>query len=786
MKNILKSTLRTFSRKPVINLINLGGLAISLALVIILTLYCYSELTTDRFHKNIDRIYFYGSADNNLFAPGVLKDHIDMKVPGVEATIRIADAWEAPVFQHGNKEPVTSDILFVDEDFFNVFSYKSLDGNLKSALAEPMSVVITKSLSDKLFGPEQAIGKSIKYNNNQELIVKAVIQEPNANSSLVINAVTSLATKKILEPNEGEFSQWDWYNFRTFVLLKNDVNPVETGKLIKSLFPREEQAHQKNNTLIGFKDLYFYKFTDYGVTSYIKSGQKEKVFILLLVAALVLTIALVNFINISSSQWNDRIRQTGVMKIIGAKRSVILKNILSESALLFFAALIISFLIVNSLSPFIRNYTGVYFNSNLLFSAGFIFISLTATLLLSSVFSLFPALQISTSKATDNIKKGANYSKTKIPTKAILVSIQFTIAIVLIAFTILVKKQIQFGGSNLGFNQENIIGIQITDQLNEKMDVLRKSLADIPEIKKTSFTQYYPGRMNSEWARPLTANGETKQIGFKTFCADGTFFEIMNLRLVQGRFYSDKVATDADKVIVNEAFLREYDLSDPLGASIGSFRNGQNFEIVGVVKDFHYRPVNEPIAPLVIRNQPMYSYCLVNLQTKTFEQLRNSNEKIKKVTTQLSPSFPSEISFMNQAVQNMYQSELLFQRAFALFAGCAIVLSCLGILALSLFSCQRRIKEIGIRKVNGAKDLEVITMLNVDFMKWVLVAFVIACPIAWFAMNKWLENFAYKTEISWWIFALSGLLSVGISFLTISFQSWRAATRNPVESLRYE
>jgi putative ABC transport system permease protein len=767
-------------------MINLGGLAVSLSLVIILSLYCYSELTTDRFHKNIDRIYFYGSASNNLFSPGVLKEHIDLKVPGVEATIRISDTWDAPVFRYGKNEPFTSDMIFVDDDFFKVFSYKSMSGDLHKALTEPMSVVITKSLSDKLFGSEPAIGKTIKYNNNQELTVNAVIEEPTTNSSLVFQAVTSMSTRKILQPNDGEFTEWNWYNFRTFVLLKNDADPLETGKIIRGLFPRAEQAQQKDNTLISFKELYFYKFFDFGATSYIKSGQKSKILILLLVAALVLIIALVNFINISTYQWNDKIRQTGVMKIIGAKRSVILINILSESALLFFTALMISFFIVNFSSPFIRNYTGVYFNEQLLFSGGFIVLSFTITLLLSALFSLFPALHISSSKATDNINKRAIFSRTRISTKAILVSIQFTIAIVLIAFTILVTKQIKFGGSNLGFNQENIIGIQLNSELHEKREILRKILTEYPEVKKLSFTQYYPGKMSSEWARPLIIDGETKEVGFKTFCADETFFEMMNLRLIQGRFYSDTVATDANKVIVNEAFLRKYDLADVTGGLINTFRDGQNYEIVGVVKDFHYRPVNEPIAPLVIRNDPHYSCCLVNLQTKNFEQLRISYDKIKKTSTGLSPSFPTEITFLDLAVQNMYKSELLFQRAFTLFAGCAIVISCLGMLALSLFSCQQRTKEIGIRKVNGARDLEVITMLNVDFIKWVLVSFIIACPLAWFIMHKWLENFAYKTEISWWIFALSGILSVGISFLTISWQSWRAATRNPVESLRYE
>jgi putative ABC transport system permease protein len=209
-------------------------------------------------------------------------------------------------------------------------------------------------------------------------------------------------------------------------------------------------------------------------------------------------------------------------------------------------------------------------------------------------------------------------------------------------------------------------------------------------------------------------------------------------------------------------------------------------EIIGVVKDFHYKPVTIPVGSLIIQNEPRSSYCLVSANTKDFKSLDRFIQEIKTETNKLSPSFPVEISFLDQAVENLYKSEIQFRRTFSLFAGCAIVICCLGILAMSLFACQRRIKEIGIRKVNGARISEVMTMLNRDFVKWVAIAFVIATPIAYFAMNKWLESFAYKTELSWWIFALAGLLALGIALLTVSWQSWKAATRNPVEALRYE
>jgi putative ABC transport system permease protein len=241
-------------------------------------------------------------------------------------------------------------------------------------------------------------------------------------------------------------------------------------------------------------------------------------------------------------------------------------------------------------------------------------------------------------------------------------------------------------------------------------------------------------------------------------------------------------------MLVNETFVREHEMENPIGAKfmMGFGPNAALAEIIGVVKDFHYKPVTIPIGSLIIQNEPWSAYCLVSLTAGDFKSLNRFIQEIKTETNKLSPSFPVEISFLDEAVERLYQSELQFRRTFSLFSGCAIVISCLGILAMSLFACQRRIKEIGIRKVNGATISEVMAMLNRDFVRWVAIAFVIATPIAWFIMDKWLESYAYKTPVSWWIFALAGLLALGIALLTVSWQSWRAATRNPVEALRYE
>jgi putative ABC transport system permease protein len=783
MRYLFKTIIQSFRRRPATNLINLLGLAISLTLVIALSVYCYSELTTDNYQVNGNRIYLYGLKGDLIYTPGILKDNIDLNIPSVESVVRMGGSWEAPVFQVENKEPITSDLIFADEDFFNLFTYKVLEGDLKSALKDPMKIVITKTLSDKLFGGQSALGKTVKLNNTQTLSVSAVIDEPKANSCISFSAITSMATRKIVQHDDTEFTQWGSCNFQTFILLKKGTNPEETAKTIYSLIPEKYRDRFKNQELVPLKKIYFSEFTLFG-SSYLQNGDKKKVMILVLVAVLVLMIALINFVNISSSQWQERIRQTGVMKILGASCSAIIRDILTESFLFFFASLMIALYFVFTINPFIQNYTGIHYNQQIIYSPLFIVTSLVSIIVLSVIFSIIPALNISYSKAIDNLQKTVKPNKTNFSLGGFFVVIQFTIAIILIAFTLLVQKQVRYGSTNLGFDQENIIGIKLTEQLSQKRDVLKDLLQKDPAISQISFSQYYPGKTISQWGSELVMNGEKKDLEFYTFSADPDFFKILNLKLVAGRFYSNDLKTDDRKAVVNETFLRENKVTNPIGGKIASGDRG--YEIIGVVKDFHYKPVSQPIVSLVIRSDSWASYCLIKVKTGNFNTLNSTIENLKKTVSELSPSFPVEVSFFDQAIQNMYKSELNFRRTFSLLAGSAIVLCCMGILSMSLFACQRRVKEIGIRKVNGAKIAEILTMLNKEFVKWVVIAFVISTPIAWYFMHNWLKSFAYKTELNWWIFALGGLTALGIALITVSWQSWRAATRNPVDALRYE
>jgi putative ABC transport system permease protein len=449
---------------------------------------------TDNYHKNGDRVYLYRLEDR-VYTPGLLKDLIDAKVPGVESTVRVGGSWEPPVLQVENKESIISDLIYSDENFFKLFTYNFIEGNAETALKEPLTVVITKTLSYKFFGNEAAVGKTIKLNNDKNLRISAVIEEPNANSCLNISAITNISTRKIVMGNEDEYTNWGWSDFQTFLLLEKGINPEVTGKTILSLFPEEIQKDYLKAKLTPLKKIYFSKFSLLG-SNYLIYGDKKKVQILVLVASLVLLIALINFINISSSQWLEKIKQTGVMKVFGATRSSVLVNTIGESFFFFLAALLIAVVLVNAVSPFIRSYAGIHYSQKLTNSPGFMLISLIIIFFLSVTFSIIPALRISSSRAVDNLNKTVSTSSTNFSFRGILVTMQFTIAIVLISFTVLVQKQVRFGSSDLGFDQNNIMSIKLTDQLIQKKDVLKNLLEENSIVKKISFSQFYPGKTN--------------------------------------------------------------------------------------------------------------------------------------------------------------------------------------------------------------------------------------------------------------------------------------------------
>ena len=472
--------------------------------------------------------------------------------------------------------------------------------------------------------------------------------------------------------------------------------------------------------------------------------------------------------------------------MMGASRLHVVRNILLESFLLFFLSAWVAIIIAEIAQVYLNQYIGIQFISGVLFSPMFLLITLSFAALISIIASLSPALIIARSRPVDNLKKTVRLKTNRSTLRSVFVISQFTIAIILICFTILVQKQIHYGINSLGFEKANIIGIKYTPQLSEKKEALKKELQGQAYVNKISQTQYFPGRDLSHWGMEIDFHGEPQHVSFYTFDADADFFEMLNLEPAKGRLFSKDLITDKNKAVVNEAFLKTHNISDPIGVIFFNAWGGGEFEIIGVVKDFNFESVDRPIEPLIIKNSGNASFALVNIQGSEFNNISSTISGLKEICNNLSPDFPVEMRFMDLAVENMYQSEVRFRRIFTLFAGCAIFISCLGILALSIFVCQNKTKEIGIRKTYGATIRNIFKMLNQEFVRWVAIAFLISTPVAWYIMNQWLERFSYKTDISWWIYVVAGSIALGIALLSVSWQTYRSARKNPVDVLRYE
>ena len=799
MKHILKIIFRNIKNRPVNYLINFLGLSLSLSLVFILSVYCYSEFTVDSHHHDKDRIYFlFNELERDSYGavfPGILNEQISLNIPEVEHTLRIRHSWKQAVFKVKGQEPLNSELTYADESFFSLLNYSCVEGNLEDALKEPMSLVLSVDEAFKLFGTSSAVGETVLLNNKYPFTVRAVIDATRNKSFLKVKAITPISTMKNIpyDYHEGDYSNWGQRNFMLMIKLKDGANQKQVAQKITALYP-EDIKKNKQIELMNISGVYLNQCGMDKLLGFfnIQKGHKSQLLVLLTVAVVILIIALLNFINISSSQRLDIFKQTGVQKIIGAGKARIFSGIITETMFIFWGSTFIAIGISVMASPLISSFTGIEINKRLLYSSGFLLIAIAASTITGFLLCIVPSLRYTKYNPLNLIRNVSDSKLNKSVWQRINVTIQFAVAVILITFTMFVYKQIQYGLSTIGFDQENLVAIKINDQLFDKDVVLKEQLLSVPEVKNVSFTRFYPGKIRASInnGELIKKNGEKERIEISWMYTDADVFDVFGLKLADGQIGRMKNSLLQNKVVVNETFIKKHGISeDPLGVRI-KFK-GKEHEVIGVVKDFHLSSIDIPIIPLMLTNRKQDNrffsfYSIMKLQVEDAKSLFKVVAKIKSIGKELSPDYPVEISFIDAAVDQMYKSELQFRQIFTLFAGSSIFICCLGIFALSFTDSRRRIKEIGVRKVNGARVREILSMLNKDFIKWVAVAFIIACPVAYYAMNKWLENFAYKTSLSWWIFALAGVLALGIALLTVSWQSWRAATRNPVEALRYE
>jgi putative ABC transport system permease protein len=797
LKNYVKTALRNLLRYKTYSMINIVGLAMGLTCAILILLWVQDDLSFDRFHKNADTIYRvlvqYPDESGNLHTmpklPSPLMQAAKAEIPEVIEAARL-EPWgdKKELIKYKDKVFYEEGITSYDPQILNMFSFPLVKGELKDLLADRNDVVITEQTAKKYFGDEEPIGKVLNWNNWQLYTVKGVLKDIPRNSHIRFNLLTRYENEEHSWP---QGFTWSMFNRPIYLQLQKNANVQEVDQKLTALVKKNNDRANVPGVKVFLQPLTDIHLTAGLTNEYAEVRDIKYVYIYSIIALFILCIACINFINLSTARSAERAKEVALRKTIGANRLQVFKQYMSESFLLVCLSQVIALILVELLLPIFNELSGKTLAYNILdfkVLLGSIAFILITTVLAGS----YPALYLSgfspISLLKGRMKAGA---KSTVLRKGLVVT-QFSLSTILILSTIIVVKQLHFlKTKELGFNKENIVYLPIKDNVARNYHLFKTRLLQNPNILSVASRDIFPtGTMDQ--AR-VAKQGQNPEHGLlvAVIGVGYDYFNTLNLQLLEGRDFSPEHPTDTtDAIIVNEETVRQLGLTAPVGQKIRVGR-GRDHTIIGVVRDAHFKSLYHKIEPQLYHILTDLSSNAVNLYGIILIKINGQNPQgaltaINKVWNEVNPAFPLEINFLDQRYNQLYSSEQQISTIVNYFTCLAILISCLGLFGLASFTAEQRTKEIGVRKVLGASVVGVVAMLTKDFTRWVLLANIVAWPIAWFAMNKWLQNFAYHIDISWWMFALAGGLALSIALLTVSWQALRAATANPVESLRYE
>lgn len=759
-------------------LINMIGLSIGLACTILIYLWISDELNFDKFHEKDSQLFqVMGSTQmsNDIeiswATSGLLADLLQEEIPEIEYSVTTVTDAESNILSV-DENSIQSVGLYIGEDFFNLFSYNLIQGKPTEIFPNINSIILSEELALKLFNTtNNIVGKVIEMDHKDQLIVSGIFKEMPLNSSVQFDF--ALPYKRIELQYAGIFA-WGQNYFNTYLALKKGVSIPEINEKISAVY--QKHSGSKNTTLFirPYADQYLYDNYEGAVQS---GGRITYVRLFSLIAILILVMASINFINLSTASASKRMKEVGLKKILGASRKSLVFDFMIESITISLFALIISIVIVKLFLPYFNVFVEkqiylVFELNHILFIIGI----LLSTVLLSGI---YPAFYLSGINSLNAFKGNQSYKLRKG-----LVILQFAISIILIASVFILLRQMNFiYGQDLGYCKDNIIYFEKARDTGENIETFISELKNIHGVKNVTSTAWsFVGQKASTDGLSWNGKSSDDNMSFGVQQINYDFFETFGIQLEEGRSFSKNFKSDDSKIIFNEAAIRVMGIEDPIGKNINVW--GRERQIVGIVKDFNYESLHTKINPLFFILKPTNSKkIMVKIEEGMESDVINN---VEKKYHEFNPQSSFEYKFLDQEYQSLYVAEKRVIILSKYFAGIAILISCLGLLGLAIFTTEQRRKEIGIRKVNGATISEIIIMLNKDFLKWVSIAFVIATPIVYYAMYQWLQRFAYRIELSWWIFILAGCLAMIIAMVTVSLQTFWAARRNPVESLRYE
>jgi len=800
MKYNILIALRNIKKNKINSIITVVGLSVASACLLLIYLYVAQELGYNSFHKNMDRIfrvnYSIGHADGtkveSIYLDSKLSEIIKNKIPQVISCTAFRNAHN-PAMKFENRD-IEENIYITEADFFKIFSFKLIIGNKDKIFENPDEIVITAGLADKLAAidsctREELIGKPVFFmkTGEQPFTISGIMEDIPKNSSIRFDALIPYKYEGAFNSSSNMFG-----NSSVFYEVDRDVNIHLAEEQIINVL-REYYANlindQKNRSILINSDEAFTPFTlpitetylSKVNTDYELKNNKTSLLILSAIGALILLIACSNFVLLSLGQSFNKEREVGIRKTMGAEKRNIFSLFFTESLILTSASVLLGAEICFMFFPVFNEIAqnGIY--SDLIRIPNVVLFIMVCILLIVVSTSLFPILKLTGIQPNQPVK---NQDKGKrISITGIFVTIQYGLSIVLIILTIAIVRQTNYmKHEDLGFSSQDIVYLKVYQIDNSQRLALRDRLKSYPGIRDLTLTDrdFIDGRGNNR-----IKNNKGEYILARILNVDKNYIPTLNLKIIQGENFPDAIQEN-QSVIVNEKLLAHLGFDDYVAGKIIQM-DGKNLRISGVVKDFHFDSMKEEIEPLMLVLRT-YSGDRGNFLFIKYQpgQLDKVIPFINEAWKDIAPGKEMDMKIWDEQLSQRYEVEEKWSSIIGYASLVAIIISSLGLLGLTLLAINRRVKEIGIRKINGARVAEVMAMLNMTFLKWVAIAFIVGCPVAWYVMHKWLENFANRVKLSWWIFALGGVVVVGIALLTVSWQTWKAATRNPVEALRYE
>jgi putative ABC transport system permease protein len=789
LKNYFKVAWRNIIRNKAFSAINVLGLGLGMACSLLIMLWVQDEKSVDGFHANgkqlyqvFERHYYDGKVEASFPTQGMMADELKKAIPEIQYASGLE--WSSTNTFEANNKINKMEGCFAGADFFTMFSYPLLQGTPATALNAIDDIAISRKMAEQFFGSaDKAIGQTIRYENSADYRVSAVFENIPANSSQQFDFLRSWPA--FIKENESWVHHWGNADPQTFIQIRKDADAAKVEASIKDFvyrFQQKTDGYKVELGLLPYSDKYLHSIFKNGQ---LDGGRIEYVRLFSIVALFILLIACINFMNLATARSTKRAKEVGVRKVIGAARINLLLQFMGEAILLTFFAILVAIFLSIVLLPAFNLLTGKQLSlpvSNPVFWTSLLGLLIGAGLVAGS----YPALYLSSLNPIRVFKGSLQFTWGAVFFRKGLVVFQFVLSVVLIVGMIVIYRQMNYiQTKNIGYDRDNLVYLPLEGELSEKYALFKEGAIKLPGILAATKVRNAPTRMGNHTG-DIGWEGKDPNLStsFVYTIVGYDYSKTMQLQLAEGRDFSKDYATDtAGAFVLNETAVRKIGYQQPVGKPL--WWGKRRGTIVGVVKDFHFASLHQAIEPMVLRldeNRPWGTILVRTQAGKTKEAIAG----LEKLCKSLNPKFPFTYQFSDDEYTKLYQSEQVVSKLSNYFAFLAIFISCLGLFGLAAFTAEQRTKEIGVRKVLGANVTGIVSMLSKDFLKLVAIAVVIASPIAWYAMNNWLQEFEYKQDMSWWVFAVAGLAVALIALLTVSFQAIKAAVANPLKSLRTE